>query len=206
MSMLRLTLIANDPLVRSGLAAMLSAHPDVDVVGQFTSDDIERDLEDDEVESVDALVWDVGWNGAERPFNWEEFPFAVVALVPEDSDSSLFWQYGAKALLLRDASVEQIVTAVKAATENLRTFDPTLSPHPPASQLPPLDIKEELTPREQEVIQLLAQGMTNKAIAHQLEISENTVKFHVTAIMTKLEAQSRTDAVVRATRLGLILL
>ena len=65
---------------------------------------------------------------------------------------------------------------------------------------------ETLTPREIEVLQLLAEGMTNRAIAQRLEISEHTVKFHVNALMGKLHAQSRTDAVVRATRLGLLLL
>jgi len=63
-----------------------------------------------------------------------------------------------------------------------------------------------LTPREQEVLQLLAEGLPNKAIASQLSISEHTVKFHVNAIMGKLGAQSRTEAVTRATRAGLILL
>ena len=57
-----------------------------------------------------------------------------------------------------------------------------------------------------EVLTLLAEGLTNKAIAHRLTISEHTVKFHVNAIMGKLDAQSRTDAVVRATRQGLIAL
>ena len=56
------------------------------------------------------------------------------------------------------------------------------------------------------MLQLLAEGMTNRAIAQRLEISEHTVKFHVNAILGKLGAQSRTDAVVRATRLGVILL
>ena len=65
---------------------------------------------------------------------------------------------------------------------------------------------EPLTPREIEVLHLLAEGMTNRAIAQRLEISEHTVKFHVNAILGKLGAQSRTDAVVRATRLGVILL
>jgi DNA-binding NarL/FixJ family response regulator len=57
-----------------------------------------------------------------------------------------------------------------------------------------------------EVLQLLAEGLPNKAIARQLNISDHTVKFHVNAIMSKLNAQSRTEAVVQATRLGLILL
>jgi DNA-binding NarL/FixJ family response regulator len=57
-----------------------------------------------------------------------------------------------------------------------------------------------------EVLQLLSEGLPNKAIASQLGISEHTVKFHVNAIMGKLGAQSRTDAVIRATRSGLIIL
>jgi len=60
--------------------------------------------------------------------------------------------------------------------------------------------------REREVLQLLAEGLPNKIIAARLKITDHTVKFHVNAIMTKLGVQSRTEAVVRATRLGLILL
>jgi two-component system nitrate/nitrite response regulator NarL len=71
--------------------------------------------------------------------------------------------------------------------------------------LPGLPV-EDLTPRELEVLQLLAEGLPNKAIGLRLSISEHTVKFHVNAILGKLGAQSRTDAVVRATRLGLIIL
>ena len=63
-----------------------------------------------------------------------------------------------------------------------------------------------LTAREHQVLQLLAQGLTNRAIALQLGITQHTVKFHVNAIMSKLDAQSRTEAVVRATQLGMIAL
>jgi two-component system, NarL family, nitrate/nitrite response regulator NarL len=76
----------------------------------------------------------------------------------------------------------------------------------PAAYSPEPAIAVELTAREQEVLQLLAEGLPNKAIARRLEISEHTVKFHVNAILGKLNAQSRTEAVVRAGRLGLILL
>ena len=65
---------------------------------------------------------------------------------------------------------------------------------------------EELTKREHEVLKLLAEGLSNRSIAVQLEISEHTVKYHVNSILRKLGAQSRTEAVVRATRSGLILL
>jgi DNA-binding NarL/FixJ family response regulator len=65
---------------------------------------------------------------------------------------------------------------------------------------------EELTARELQVLQALAEGLPNKAIALRLGISEHTIKFHVNSILSKLGAQSRTDAVVRASRLGLIIL
>ena len=65
---------------------------------------------------------------------------------------------------------------------------------------------EPLTPRELEVLRLMAEGLPNKTIAARLEISEHTVKFHVNTILGKLGVASRTEAVVRATRLGLILL
>jgi DNA-binding NarL/FixJ family response regulator len=67
-------------------------------------------------------------------------------------------------------------------------------------------IANPLTPRETEVLQLVAAGLPNKTIADRLRISEHTVKFHINAIMGKLGAQSRTEAVVRATQQGLILL
>lgn len=65
---------------------------------------------------------------------------------------------------------------------------------------------EELTPRELQVLQLVAEGLPNKAIAQRLHISEHTVKFHVAAILSKLDAHTRTEAVTRAVRQGLIIL
>ena len=84
-----------------------------------------------------------------------------------------------------------------------RDLAPALYPRP---DIEPSPLVESLTPREVEVLQLLAEGLPNKGIAQRLGISEHTVKFHVNAIMGKLGAQSRTEAVVQATRLGLILL
>ena len=78
-----------------------------------------------------------------------------------------------------------------------------LFPTPERLPLPPAPA---LTPREQEVLSLLAEGLPNKTIADRLHISEHTVKFHVNAVMSKLGAQSRTEAVVLATRHGWILL
>lgn len=75
-----------------------------------------------------------------------------------------------------------------------------------ASAQPEPAIYEALTPRELEVLEVLAEGLSNRAIALRLHISEHTVKFHVSAIFAKLGAENRTDAVRRGVRLGLITL
>jgi len=75
-----------------------------------------------------------------------------------------------------------------------------------ANAQPESAIHEALTPREPEVLQVLAEGLSNRAIASRLNISEHTVKFHMSAIFAKLGAGNRTDAVRRGVRLGLIIL
>jgi DNA-binding NarL/FixJ family response regulator len=107
--------------------------------------------------------------------------------------------------LLRDAETEAIVAALSAAAQGLRVLVPTLADALGAGALPAgSPAIEELTVREREVLALLAQGLPNKAIAQRLAISEHTVKFHINGLMGKLGAQSRTEAVVLAMRLGLV--
>jgi DNA-binding NarL/FixJ family response regulator len=91
--------------------------------------------------------------------------------------------------------------------QGLLIVDPVLAPALlPLREREIEPLPEALTPREVEVLQLLADGRPNKTIALQLGISEHTVKFHVNSILNKLDVQSRTEAVVRATRLGLVIL
>ncbi len=115
--------------------------------------------------------------------------------------------------LPRDAATEEIVAAIQAVASGLTTLDRELAraafaglAHGRAQAEPVGEREEPLTAREREVLQLLAQGIPNKQIAQRLSISEHTVKFHVSAIMTKLGAASRTEAVTTAARRGLLLL
>jgi two-component system, NarL family, nitrate/nitrite response regulator NarL len=117
-------------------------------------------------------------------------------------------------VLRRDASEEEILAAVGAAGSGLITLDPALADLllAPAqrSPVPAMGGAEEeiepLTARELEVLQLLAQGLPNKLIAQRLHISEHTAKFHVSAILMKLGAASRTEAATTAARRGLLIL
>jgi DNA-binding CsgD family transcriptional regulator len=115
--------------------------------------------------------------------------------------------------LLRDADADEIVTAVNAVAGGLITLDRRLGRaffQPERIGAPTTATlgtdEETLTAREREVLQLLAQGFPNKIIALRLHISEHTAKFHVSAIMTKLGAASRTEAVTNAARRGLLIL
>ncbi len=104
------------------------------------------------------------------------------------------------ALLRTDASPGQIIQAVQSTSAGLLTFDSTLIPLPDS----PADLTEELTPRETEVLALLAEGLVNREIALRLSISEHTIKFHIRSILGKLGASTRTEAVTRGLRHGLI--
>ncbi|MGZ3581471.1 MAG: response regulator transcription factor, partial [Ktedonobacterales bacterium] len=116
--------------------------------------------------------------------------------------------------LLRDAMPDEIIPAISAVASGLITLDRRLAGDlfaasqrvaAPAAERPTTS-DEPLTARELEVLQLMAQGLPNKTIAARLRISEHTAKFHVSAIMMKLGAASRTEAVTRGARLGLLIL
>jgi DNA-binding NarL/FixJ family response regulator len=110
-------------------------------------------------------------------------------------------------LLFRDVAPAPLLAALRAVARGLTVFDPALAAlraTPRASA--PTSTPEGLTPREREVLTLLAEGLSNKAIADRLDISEHTAKFHVNAVLAKLGVQRRTEAVVRAARMGLVTL
>jgi len=205
---LRLLIIADDPLARAGLAALLEHQPNCTVVGKVTGQ--ANLLSELDIYQPDILLWDLGWSPSSilgQITNLQSIQLPSVMLLPDDSYAAEAWAAGAKSLLLRDADADKLVTALQATAQGLVTLDPELTGAiSPSIQNPPSPPLEALTPRELEVLQHLAEGLPNKTIAHRLNISDHTVKFHVNAIMSKLGAQSRTEAVVRATQLGLILL
>ena len=205
---LRILIIADDPLARTGLAMLLADQPGCLVAGQIGRDS--ELLPALETYRPDLLLWDLGWEPDPTLPDVAELgdlQLPLVALVPDGACAPDAWDAGLRNLLWRDIGPDRLAAALQAVAQELVVVEPEFLPllqpdHSP--DLPPLP--EPLTPREREVLQLLAEGLSNKAIARRLEISDHTVKFHVNAIMGKLAAQSRTEAVVRATRLGLLLL
>jgi DNA-binding CsgD family transcriptional regulator len=109
-----------------------------------------------------------------------------------------------RGLLPRSASEQEILAAVEAAAAGLLVIHPRFQETLTAR--PVVELEERLTPRELEVLRLLAEGVGNKEIAYRLGISEHTVKFHVASLLDKLHASSRTEAVSIGIRAGLVML
>ena len=210
---LRILIIADDPLARAGLATLLSKTGNDTVAGQVAATD-------DLVLAVttyrpDVVLWDLGWSTsgslerlaelASADDGENDVPLAVLIQTPDQVGD--VWQVGVRTILLRQTTGPALMSALSATAQGLWVLAPQVANNATHWHMDaPTPMLDPLTPRELEVLQLLAGGLPNKAIARDLDISEHTVKFHVNSILSKLGAQSRTDAVVRATRVGLILL
>ncbi len=204
MTLLRVLVVCRDRLSRAGLAAVLDQQSGLTVVGQVFGDD--NTLLPLDIYVPDVIVWDVSWETSSAVNSLGLLPEnapPVLALAVTSDQAAQARAAGAQALLSRDASPEALAAAAVALSHGLQVTDPALAgvsavatPEPGSASL--------LTPREQDVLKLLAEGLPNKGVASRLEVSEHTVKFHVNSIMGKLNAQSRTEAVIMATRLGLL--
>jgi DNA-binding NarL/FixJ family response regulator len=115
-------------------------------------------------------------------------------------------QAGVRGVLPSDAGAEQIVSALDAVSKGLVVLHPAEMGAPRPARNEEVELIEPLTPREREVLQMLAGGLGNKEIAARMKISEHTAKFHVAQILGKLGASSRTEAVAIGMRVGLVLL
>ncbi|HUL60657.1 MAG TPA: response regulator transcription factor [Anaeromyxobacteraceae bacterium] len=201
---LRVLLVAGDPLARGGLAAILDGRGEIGALGRSSFEDAAGAARD----GWDAIAWDLGAGGGSGADGLHEVAAAVpvVALFSAEDDAAEALRAGARGAVARDAEPEVIAAALSAAARGLGVLDAELAAgwlRPPA---PPPSDGETLTPREREVLQLLAEGLANKAIAARLGIAERTAKFHVNAILGKVGAASRSEAIVKAARQGLVVL
>lgn len=139
-----------------------------------------------------------------------EIPTVILGEPGSPTVSAQALHSGIRALLPSETSTDQLIAALQAAAAGLVVLNPTEIPAAfpavaPASQSL-AELPEPLTRREREVLQMLAAGLANKEIAARLNISDHTAKFHVAAILGKLGASTRTEAVALGIRRGLVLL
>ncbi len=202
MDPVRILVVADDPLSRAGLAALLAGRADVAVAAEVRADDASRAAAE---LGAAAAVWDLGPPGPDVPALGALAATPVVAVAADDAQAADAIRAGARAVLFRGASGDALAAAAVAAAHGLAALDASLAGEwlrPPEAAAG----AEGLTAREREVLGLLAEGLGNKAIAARLGISEHTAKFHVNAILAKLGAESRSAAIVKAARLGLVAL
>ncbi len=211
MAELRVLIVSANPLARGGLAVLVEGMTGMKIVGttgvaeaaslagQLLPDAVLLDAGDGEPEELDAIAR----LAASQP------GLPIVALASDHGALSQALSFGASALLPSAVDGETVAAALHASARGLVTIArsdlATLLPHEeriePALRAP----AEALTPRELEVLQWMARGLTNRQIARRLQISEHTVKFHAGAVLGKLNARSRAEAVARAIGLGWIL-
>jgi two-component system, NarL family, nitrate/nitrite response regulator NarL len=203
----RALVVGDDPLVRQGFVARLA---DTAAGQASTHEDIPDALDDTE---ANLVLWDLGPRPMTLPPGTLDLPVPVVALAPHGTSARELLAAGAHGVLRRDVTTERLVQAMGTVMHGLAVIDPVLLDEPrpvglASARLGPEAAEvevEPLTARETEVLELVASGLSNKMIAEELRISAHTVKFHVNAILAKLDVHSRTEAVVRAMQLGVVL-
>jgi NarL family two-component system response regulator YdfI len=202
----RVVIVASSAVVRAELESLLATAPMFQVVGSFSIDMAAAQLEDLEpdvvlldLESIsDASMLLAIESGAARIILTDAENFAVIA------------HSGVRAILPRAASSEEIIAAVQAAATGLialhrDAFNYLLSRIRPGER-PELAFSDPiLSPREIEILRMIAEGLGNKEIASKLSISDHTVKFHISSIFVKVGAANRAEAVTLGIRQGLIM-
>jgi DNA-binding NarL/FixJ family response regulator len=206
-------LLADDhAVVRAGIRQFLEHAPDIQVVAE--ADDGHMACELIAAHQPDVAVLDIQMpkaSGIEVTrwvrANHNEIGVLVLTAYDDDPYIMAVLQAGANGYVLKTAAPHDIVQAVRDVHEGKSALDPTIAQklmtHIARQRPSPINY-EPLTDREQEVLALAAKGFTNKAIGIQLGISDRTVQGHLAKIYGKLEANSRTEAVMKAVSLGVI--
>jgi len=212
---IRIVVIDDHPVVREGLVAMLQTQSDFEIVGeagsgedgvtlieQLATDVVLLDLELPELDGVGVLRLLRERNAATR----------VIVFTVFDTDERIISavEAGAAGYLLKGAPRSELFAAIRIVHGGGSLLQPLVAStvlrhvarRDRAAEPPPVS----LTPREQSVLQLLVRGKSNKEIAATLGVTERTIKFHVSAIFTKLAVANRTEAVTKAVNAGLVTL
>ena len=206
--MIRVLLVDDQSIIREGLSSLLQAKQDIEVVGEAENGKlaVEQALKlQPDVVLMDMRMPIMDGIAATRNLQQKAPNVKVLVLTTFDDDDYInqAMKFGAKGYLLKDTPSEELAQAIRAVNKGYTQMGPglfekvmTATPH--VEEPPEL---EQLTPREKEVLQLIAKGLNNREIAEKLFISERTVKNHVNSILSRLNLRDRTQAAIFASSL-----
>lgn len=201
---IRILIVDDHPVVCSGLTSMLSAQTGIEVVGSASSGEealsiVQRDGPD--IMLLDLRMPGMDGIGVLNALGRMEHSTRVVVLTSFEKEEDIYRaiRAGAQGYLLKDTTESEMVAAISVVNSGKRYI-----PRHIAARLADRLMRSDLTARELQTLELLAQGSTNKQIAASLGISDNTVRHHVNNIMEKLQVTDRTEAVATALRTGVL--
>jgi DNA-binding NarL/FixJ family response regulator len=214
---IRILLVDDQTMFRDGMRVLLGSQPDFEIAGEASNG--EESLAKAAALRPDVVLMDLRMPlldgaAATRRIRSANLPCKVIVLTTFDEDEAVFDGLRSVAIgyLLKDAPTEKLYEAIRAAARGESFLQPSvaaklvaefarLSENAPAWAQA---LSEPLSPREREIVRLLAGGATNRAIAAQLVLAEGTVKNHITNILAKLGVDDRTQAAMKARELGII--
>ena len=201
---IKLLVVDDHPTFRMGLVALVESQPDMTVVAEAGDGLMAMTLF--RQKKPDVVLMDLrmpGQGGVETILALlKEFPGAhIIVVTTYDLDEDIFRaiQAGAKSYLLKDMPREQIIETIRSVHRGKHKLPPGV-----LSRLEERSRRQDLTEREMEILQLIVKGRSNKEISSALFISEDTVKYHLKTLFTKLGVQDRTEAAISAVRHGIV--
>jgi DNA-binding NarL/FixJ family response regulator len=201
---IRVLIVDDHSLVRRGLAAIINMEEDTRVVGEAANGEeairLWREIRPDVV-LMDLRMPVMDGVTAIKGIRAEDPGSGIIVLTTYDHDEDIYagLRAGAKAYLLKDAQPEELFRCIRAVHAGEAYLQPKL-----AVKLAQRAQEEHLTEREEQILKLLAEGLSNRAIGQALHISESTVKSHLKNLFSKLDATSRAEAIALAARRGLV--
>jgi DNA-binding NarL/FixJ family response regulator len=217
MNKIRILIVDDQTMFRSGMRLLLTSQPDFEVVGEAA--DGEECVQRAAVLKPDVVLMDLRMPvldgaAATRRLRTAQPEIRIIVLTTFDEDEAVFdgLRSGAIGYLLKDAPTEKLFEAIRAAARGESVLQPSIAARVVAEfarlsgQAPAWaqEMDEALSPRELEILRLLAKGQTNREIAAGLVLAEGTVKNHVTNILNKLGVTDRMKASLKARELGLL--
>lgn len=209
---IRILLADDHTLFRDGLRALFGSLPDIEVVGEASTGaeaiSLAEELQPDVV-LMDIQMPDLNGVEATRQIVQTSPHIGVIVITMFEDDDSVFaaMRAGARGYVLKGADQEEMLRAIRAVSRGEALFGPDIAAQLTsffnATQSPAVSAFPDLTDREREVLQLLAQGLSNQEIATRLVITVKTVRNHLSNIYTKLQVADRVQAIIRARDAGL---